>query len=95
MDSRDVNPAPELPSTQVMATTSAVVNSLSEAAATNAISSENAASSAAEFAEVAGRYRPQIFRFLLASLRDPDAAETLTQDCLLKAHRNWGSFRGE
>jgi RNA polymerase sigma-70 factor, ECF subfamily len=50
---------------------------------------------AAEFAEVAGRYRPQIFRFLLASLRDPDAAETLTQDCLLKAHRNWASFRGE
>jgi RNA polymerase sigma-70 factor (ECF subfamily) len=51
--------------------------------------------SAAAFAEVAGRFRPQIFRFLLASLRDPDAAETLTQDCLLKAHRNWGSFRGE
>ena len=50
---------------------------------------------AAEFAEVAGRYRSQIFRFLLASLRDPDEAETLTQDCLLKAHRNWASFRGE
>jgi RNA polymerase sigma-70 factor (ECF subfamily) len=50
---------------------------------------------AAEFAEVAGRYRSQIFRFLLSSLRDPDAAETLTQDCLLKAHRNWASFRGE
>jgi RNA polymerase sigma-70 factor (ECF subfamily) len=48
-----------------------------------------------DFAEVAGMYRPQIFRFLLASLRDPDAAETLTQDCLLKAHRNWASFRGE
>ncbi len=27
--------------------------------------------------------------------RDVDAAETLTQDCLLKAHRNWASFRGE
>jgi RNA polymerase sigma-70 factor, ECF subfamily len=49
----------------------------------------------AEFAEVAGRYRQQIFRFLLASLRDVDAAETLTQDCLLKAYRNWASFRGE
>jgi RNA polymerase sigma-70 factor (ECF subfamily) len=49
----------------------------------------------AEFAEVAGRYRPQIFRFLLASLRDVDAAETLTQDCLLKAYRNWASFRGD
>jgi len=54
-----------------------------------------AAPGVAEFAEVAARYRPQIFRFLLSSLRDPDAAETLTQDCLLKAHRNWGSFRGD
>jgi RNA polymerase sigma-70 factor (ECF subfamily) len=24
-----------------------------------------------------------------------DLAETLTQDCFLKAHRNWSSFRGE
>ncbi len=24
-----------------------------------------------------------------------DLAETLTQDCFLKAHRNWASFRGE
>ncbi len=48
-----------------------------------------------DFAEAAAQYRPQIFRFLLASLRDPDAAETLTQDCLLKAHRNWSSFRGD
>ena len=50
---------------------------------------------AAEFADLAGKFGPQIFRFLLSSLRDPDAAETLTQDCLLKAYRNWGSFRGE
>ena len=54
-----------------------------------------AAPNAAEFAELAGRFRPQVFRFLLASLRDADEAETLTQDCLLKAYRNWGSFRGE
>lgn len=49
----------------------------------------------ADFAEAAALYRPQIFRFLLASLRDADTAETLTQECLLKAHRNWASFRGE
>ena len=48
-----------------------------------------------EFAEVASRYRPQIFRFLLSSMRDPDAAEALTQDCLLKAYQHWASFRGE
>jgi len=50
---------------------------------------------AEEFSRLAAAHRPQIFRFLLASTRDPDLAETLTQDTLLKAHRNWASFRGE
>ena len=50
---------------------------------------------AQEFAGIVASHRPQIFRFLLASLRDPDLAETLTQDCFLKAHRNWKHFRGE
>ena len=48
-----------------------------------------------EFARVVERHRPQIFRFLLASTRDLDLAETLTQECFLKAHRNWTRFRGE
>jgi RNA polymerase sigma-70 factor (ECF subfamily) len=38
---------------------------------------------------------PVIFRFLLASLRDREVAETLTQECFLKAYRNRSSFRGE
>jgi RNA polymerase sigma-70 factor (ECF subfamily) len=50
---------------------------------------------AEEFSAVVAKHRPQIFRFLLASTRDVDLAETLTQDCFLKAHRNWSSFRGE
>jgi len=50
---------------------------------------------AQEFTCVVERHRPQIFRFLLASTRDVDLAETLTQECFLKAHGNWGSFRGE
>jgi RNA polymerase sigma-70 factor, ECF subfamily len=53
---------------------------------------ENAAR---DFARVVERHRAQIFRFLLASTRDLDLAETLTQECFLKAHRNWGNFRGE
>jgi RNA polymerase sigma-70 factor (ECF subfamily) len=48
-----------------------------------------------EFSRVVEMHRPQIFRFLLASTRDIDLAETLTQECFLKAHRNWSSFRGE
>ncbi len=51
--------------------------------------------SAEEFACVVESHRPQIFRFLLASTRDVDLAETLTQECFLKAHRNWGRFRGD
>src|SRR3984885_9753004 len=53
---------------------------------------ENAAQ---EFSSVVASHRPQIFRFLLASTRDVDLAETLTQECFLKAHRNWSSFRGD
>ncbi len=56
-------------------------------------SAEDAA--AQEFATIVATHRPQIFRFLLASTRDVDLAETLTQDCFLKAHRHWSSFRGE
>jgi len=50
---------------------------------------------AQDFSDVVAAFRPQIFRFLLASTRDVDLAETLTQDCFLKAHRHWASFRGE
>ena len=50
---------------------------------------------AQEFSSVVVAHRPQIFRFLLASTRDVDLAETLTQECFLKAHRNWDRFRGD
>ena len=50
---------------------------------------------AQEFARIVESHRPQIFRFLLASMRDVDLAETLTQECFLKAHRNWSHFRGD
>ena len=50
---------------------------------------------AQEFSSVVQAHRLQIFRFLLASTRDVDLAETLTQECFLKAHRNWDRFRGE
>ena len=50
---------------------------------------------AQEFSNVVANHRLQIFRFLLASTRDVDLAETLTQECFLKAHRNWSYFRGD
>lgn len=48
-----------------------------------------------EFSRIVESHRPQIFRFLMASTRDADLAETLTQECFLKAHRNWTQFRGD
>ncbi len=48
-----------------------------------------------EFAAVVKNHRTQIFRFLLASTRDVELAETLTQECFLKAHRSWPRFRGD
>ncbi len=50
---------------------------------------------AQQFEDVVVSHRRQIFRFLLASTRDVDLAETLTQECFLKAHRNWSHFRGD
>jgi RNA polymerase sigma-70 factor (ECF subfamily) len=50
---------------------------------------------AQEFSSIVQAHRPQIFRFLLASTRDVDLAETLTQECFLKAHRSWKGFRGD
>jgi RNA polymerase sigma-70 factor (ECF subfamily) len=48
-----------------------------------------------DFDAVMQVYRPRIFRFALASLRDRDAAESVTQDCFLKAYRAWDQFRGD
>src|SRR5262249_19182938 len=50
---------------------------------------------AAEFESIAAEHRPPIFRFALASLRDRDAAESVTHGCLMKACRSWRQFRGE
>ena len=81
-----VNLLPKAASTRVMAAGTALD------AMTMATAEDLAAE---EFSRVAAAHRPQLFRFLLASTRDPDLAETLTQECLLKAHRNWAGFRGE
>jgi RNA polymerase sigma-70 factor (ECF subfamily) len=50
---------------------------------------------ALDFDSLVEIYRPRIFRFALASLRDRDAAETVAQDCFLKAHGALAFFRGD
>ena len=64
-------------------------------AAQPAVGEVETAARAEDFGLLVRSYRPKVFRFALASLRDRDAAETVTQDCFLKAYRAWGTFRQE
>ena len=50
---------------------------------------------AREFDEIVRRNQRRIYRLLLTILRDHDAADTLTQECFLRAYRKRASFRGE
>jgi RNA polymerase sigma-70 factor (ECF subfamily) len=48
-----------------------------------------------DFDRVVQFYWPRILRFILASTRDRDVAETLTQDCFWNAYRGRKAFRGD
>lgn len=47
-----------------------------------------------DFESLARTHRPRIFRFLLASLRNRETAENLTQDCFVRAFQARDGFRG-
>jgi RNA polymerase sigma-70 factor (ECF subfamily) len=40
-------------------------------------------------------YWPRVLRYVTFSIGDPDLAQTITQDCFLKAYNGRDSFRGE
>ena len=40
-------------------------------------------------------HRPRVLRFVAFSIGDADLAESITQDCFLKAYRGRASFRGD
>ena len=48
-----------------------------------------------EFEVIVRTHQQRIYRVLLGLLRDPEAADTLTQECFLRAYRNRKTFRGE
>jgi len=48
-----------------------------------------------DLASVVAAYEQRVFRFLLVSLRDRDAAQSLTQDTFLRAWISRASFRGD
>ncbi len=48
-----------------------------------------------DFESMVQDHQRRIYRTLLFLVRDPDIADTLTQDCFLRAFRNLSSFRCE
>jgi len=48
-----------------------------------------------DFDAVVSLYWPRLLRFVMASVRDQDTAETLVQDCFLRAYRARARFRGD
>jgi RNA polymerase sigma-70 factor (ECF subfamily) len=64
-------------------------------AALMAVSVEKPASEIEDVEALVERHRSRVLRFIFASVRDMDVAETLTQDCFWKAHRARQTFRGD
>ena len=60
-----------------------------------AMSMENPALEIEDFERLVEQYRTRVLRFVFASVRDMDVAETLTQDCFWNAYKHRKSFRGE
>ena len=56
---------------------------------------ESRAIEIADFDQVVRSYWSRIFRFVLASVRDPGTAETLTQECFYNAYKGRARFRGD
>jgi RNA polymerase sigma-70 factor, ECF subfamily len=48
-----------------------------------------------DFDSVVRLHWPRVFRYALASLRDREAAESLAQDCFLRAYKGRERFRGD
>ena len=71
-----------------MADALANLSMVGKLATTEAFSAEN-------FDQLVSLNQKRIYRLLISLLRDPDAADTLTQECFLKAYTSRSSFRGE
>lgn len=50
---------------------------------------------AEEFDRLVPQHQQRIYRLVLSLTRDPDAADTLTQECFLRAYQKRATFRGE
>lgn len=59
-----------------------------------AVSMDNPALEIEDFEQLVEQHWTRVLRFVFASVHDMDLAETLTQDCFLKAYRSREAFRG-
>jgi len=58
------------------------------------VDSDSGAAEREDFDSLVRTHRPRVFRFILASLRDRETAENLTQDCFIRAYQARDQFRG-
>ncbi len=61
----------------------------------NVQAAERTASELDDIDALVRTYRPRLLRFVTFSIGDPDLAESITQDCFLKAYNGRASFRGD
>lgn len=59
-----------------------------------AASMQNPALEIDDFERLVEQHWTRVLRFVFASVRDMDLAETLTQDCFLRAYKSLEAFRG-
>jgi RNA polymerase sigma-70 factor (ECF subfamily) len=59
------------------------------------VAKEDEAASSRNFDEIICLHQRRVYRVLYVLLRDADAADTLTQECFLRAYKKLASFRGE
>jgi RNA polymerase sigma-70 factor (ECF subfamily) len=59
-----------------------------------AVAGETQGDELQDFDSLVRLHRPRVFRFLLASVRNRETAENLTQDCFIRAYQARGQFRG-
>ena len=67
-----------------------------DATMTNAqVTERNSSSELEDIDALVRTYRPRLLRFVTFSIGDADLAESITQDCFLKAYNGRASFRGD
>lgn len=54
-----------------------------------------AAAPAVSFDDIIREHQKRVYRVIYLLVKDADVADTLTQECFLRAYRGLGSFRGE